>query len=364
MNVYAEKKADDQWFDLRSENERIFLKMIKYIVKRLLMLIPVLIGVSLIVFFLLRVCAPDPAPVVLGQHATDAQIEAWRDANGLNDSVVTQYVDFIKGAVTGDFGESYYTHKPVLEEIGARFPATLEIAIFAIIIASIFGIAIGVIAAVKKNSIIDNASMVLSLVGVSIPIFWLGILFIIFFVKILGWLPASGRIDSMLRPEDITGLYLIDTLVTGDFDAFKNALWHLILPGCTLALYTLAIISRMTRSSMLDTLNQDYIRTARSKGLSEGRVIVKHGLRNALMPIVTVIGLQFGSLLGGAVLTETVFAWPGIGKYTVECITKSDFPVIQAVVLIIATIFVLMNLIVDIIYAFLDPRIKYGKKEA
>lgn len=338
--------------------------MIKYIIKRLLMLIPVLIGVSIIVFFLLRVCAPDPASVVLGQHATDTAMEEWRDANGLNDPVVVQYFDFIKGAIQGDFGESYYTKTPVLTEIMARFPATIEIAVFAIILATVLGIVIGVIAAVKKNTIIDNASMLLSLVGVSIPIFWLGILFIILFARNLGWLPASGRIDPMLRPDGGSGFYLIDTLVQGDFAAFKDAVWHIILPGVTLALYTLAIISRMTRSSMLDALNQDYIRTARSKGISESRVIIKHGLRNALMPIVTVIGLQFGSLLGGAVLTESVFAWPGIGKYTVECIQKSDFPVIQAVVLIIATVFVLMNLIVDIIYAFLDPRIKYGKKEA
>lgn len=338
--------------------------MVKYIIKRLLMLIPVLIGVSLIVFVLLRVAAPDPAPVVLGQHASDEAIKEWRDANGLNDNIVKQYADFITGAVQGDFGESYYTKTPVIDEIGSRFPATIEIAVFAIIVASVFGILIGVIAAVKKNSIIDNASMVLSLVGVSIPIFWLGILLIILFTKILGWLPASGRIDVTFTVNDVTGFFLIDTLIAGDFEAFKNAVWHLILPGLTLALYTLAIISRMTRSSMLDTLNQDYIRTARSKGLGEGRVIMRHGLRNALMPIVTVIGLQFGSLLGGAVLTETVFAWPGIGSYTVDCINKSDFPVIQAVVLIIATIFVLMNLIVDIIYAFLDPRIKYGRKEA
>ncbi|MCD8328739.1 MAG: ABC transporter permease [Ruminococcus sp.] len=338
--------------------------MVKYILKRLLMLIPVLIGVSLIVFILLRVAAPDPAPVVLGEHATEESMEAWREASGLNDNIVKQYVDFIVNAVQGDFGESYYTNTSVIEEIGARFPATIEIAIFAIIVASIFGILIGVIAAVKKNSIVDNASMVLSLVGVSIPIFWLGILLIILFTKVLGWLPASGRIDVTFSVNEITGLYLVDTLIAGDFAAFKNALWHLILPGMTLALYTLAIISRMTRSSMLDTLNQDYIRTARSKGLSEGKVIIKHGLRNALMPIVTVIGLQLGSLLGGAVLTETVFAWPGIGSYTVECINKSDFPVIQAVVLIIATIFVFMNLIVDIIYTFLDPRIKYGRKEA
>ena len=338
--------------------------MIKYIIKRLLMLIPVLIGVSIIVFFLLRVCAPDPATIYSGKFASAEDMQEWREANGLNDNIVVQYVNYVKDAVRGDFGDSYYTKTPVIEEIKERFPATIEIAVFAIIVATVFGIIIGVIAAVKKNSIIDNASMALSLVGVSIPIFWLGILFIILFTKILKWLPASGRIDAILRPEGGTGFYLIDTLSMGDVEAFMNTLWHLVLPGMTLALYTLAIISRMTRSSMLDALNQDYIRTARSKGISEGKVIVKHGLRNAMMPIVTVIGLQFGSLLGGAVLTETVFQWPGIGKYAADSITRSDFPVIQAVVLLIAIIFVLMNLIVDIIYAFLDPRIKYGKKES
>lgn len=339
--------------------------MIKYIVKRLLMLIPVLIGVSIIVFVLLRVAAPDPAPTFCGKNATMEQMDEWREERGLNDNIVKQYVNFIEGAVHGDFGESYNTGEPVFNEIKDRFPATIEIAIFAIIVASVLGIIIGVIAAIKKNSVIDNASMVLSLIGVSIPIFWLGILIMILFVKILGWVPAaSGRINVTINFNEITGLYLLDAIIQGDWAAFKDAFMHLILPGMTLALYTLAIISRMTRSSMLDALNQDYIRTARSKGISEGKVVIKHGLRNALMPIVTVIGLQFGSLLGGAVLTEKVFAWPGIGSYTVDAITKSDFPIIQAVVLIIATVFVLMNLIVDIVYAFLDPRIKYGKKEA
>lgn len=339
--------------------------MVKYIIKRLLMLIPVLIGVSIIVFVLLRVAAPDPAPAFCGKNATMEQMEQWREDRGLNENIAKQYVDFIKGAVKGDFGESYDSGESVFEEIKDLFPATIEIAIFAIIVASILGILIGVIASVKKNSIIDNASMVLSLIGVSMPIFWLGILIMLLFVEILGWLPAaSGRISVTMDFQEITGLYLLDALIQGDWEAFKDAFLHLILPGMTLALYTLAIISRMTRSSMLDALNQDYIRTARSKGISERKVVLKHGLRNALMPIVTVIGLQFGSLLGGAVLTEKVFAWPGIGNHTVEAITKSDFPVIQAVVLIIAVIFVLMNLIVDIIYAFLDPRIKYGKKEA
>lgn len=337
--------------------------MLRYIIKRILMLIPVLIGVSIIVFLIMRVFSPDPAPIVLGQHATQAAVDAWRQANGLNDPIYLQYLHFISGALTGDLGNSYYTKAPVIKEIFARFPATIELAMLAILLASLFGILIGVISAVKKNSIFDNAGMFLALIGVSMPIFWLGILLIIFFSGTLHWLPSSGRIDPLLQPLDITGFYLIDSLITGDMNAFKDTLIHLILPASALAMYSMAIIARMTRSSMLETLQQDYIRTARAKGISEGRVIGRHALRNGLIPIVTVIGLQLGSLLGGAVLTETVFSWPGIGAYTVACILKSDFPVVQGVVLLIATVFVLMNLIVDVIYAFLDPRIKYSKKE-
>jgi ABC-type dipeptide/oligopeptide/nickel transport system permease component len=337
--------------------------MLKYILKRILMLIPVLIGVSIIVFLIMRVFSPDPAPIVLGQHATQEAIEAWRQANGLNDPIFVQYFNFLSGALTGDLGISYYTKVPVVQEIFSRFPATIELAVVAIILASVFGILIGVISAVKKNSIFDNAGMFVALIGVSMPIFWLGILLIIFFSGTLHLLPSGGRIDPLLFPADITGFYLIDTLLAGDLEAFGDALKHLILPGSALAMYSMAIIARMTRSSMLETLQQDYIRTARAKGIAESSVIRKHALRNGLIPIVTVIGLQFGSLLGGAVLTETVFSWPGIGAYTVTCILKSDFPVVQGVVLLIATIFVVMNLIVDVIYAFLDPRIKYSRKE-
>lgn len=327
------------------------------------MLIPVLFGVSLIVFFLMRVCAPDPAPIVLGQHATQESMDAWREANGLNDPIVVQYIDFIKGALTGDLGTSYFTKAPVTEEIMARFPATVELALVAIVLASLFGVSIGVVSAVKKNSIFDNGGMLLSLVGVSVPIFWLGIMLIILFSGIMHWLPSSGRIDPALRPDTITGFMLIDCLIQGDMEAFKDAAIHMVLPAITLSLYSMAIIARMTRSSMLDTLKQDYIRTAKAKGITDSKVDIKHALRNALMPIVTVIGLQLGSLLGGAVLTESVYSWPGLGNYTVQCIMKSDFPVIQGVVLLIAVIFVLMNLLVDVLYAFLDPRIKYAKKE-
>ncbi len=339
------------------------LTVLKYIIKRLLFLIPVLIGVSIIVFVIMRVFSPDPAPIVLGQHATQETINVWRDANGLNDPVYIQYLRFVKGVFTGDLGTSYYTKTPVLKEILARFPATIELAVMAIIFASFFGVLIGTISAVKKNSLFDTAGMVTALIGVSMPIFWLGIILIIIFSGTLHILPSSGRINPLLQPPTVTGFYLIDSLITGNFSAFGDTLYHLMLPSFTLGMYSMAIIARMTRSSMLETLGQDYIRTARAKGLTEGKTIRKHALRNALIPIITVIGLQLGSLLGGAVLTETVFSWPGIGSYTVNCILKSDFPVVQGVVMLVAITFVLINLAVDVIYAFIDPRIKYSKKE-
>lgn len=327
------------------------------------MLIPVLIGVSIIVFVIMRVFSPDPAPIVLGQHATNETMKAWRDVNGLNDSVVVQYFNFIKGLFTGDLGNSYYTKTPVLKEIFSRFPATIELAVAAIIFASLFGIIIGTISAVKKNTVFDTAGMITALIGVSMPIFWLGILLIILFSGIFHILPSGGRLDPLLVPPTITGFYLIDSLITGNFAAFGDALKHLILPMCALGMYSMAIIARITRSSMLDTLGQDYIRTARAKGVIEPKVVRKHALRNALIPVTTVIGLQLGSLLGGAVLTETVFSWPGIGAYTVNCILKSDFPVVQGVVMLVAVTFVIINLLVDIIYAAIDPRIKFSGKK-
>ena len=252
---------------------------------------------------------------------------------------------------------------PVASELAARFPATAELALCAIIVASICGIALGVLAAVKKNKLADNASMVLALIGVSMPVFWSGILLILLFSATLHILPSSGRVTPLLQPTGGTGFFIFDTIAKGDFEALGDVLVHLVLPTVTLSLYSMAIITRMTRSSMLETLNADYIRTARAKGLAKRSVNVKHALRNAMLPVSTVIGLQLGSLLGGALLTETVFAWPGIGKFAVDCVLKSDFPVVQGVVLLVAVIFVFMNLLVDIIYAWLDPRIKYGAKE-
>lgn len=337
--------------------------MLRYVAKRLLQAIPVLLGLSIVVFLIMRVFSPDPAPVVLGEHATREAMDAWRDMQGLNDPIVVQYFRFLTGALRGDLGESYYTHAAVAKEILTRFPATIELAIVAILFASVIGISLGVISAVHKGSPIDGFSTVLALIGVSMPIFWLGILLIILFAGMLHVLPSGGRIDPLLQPVGGTGLFLLDTLLSGDFEAFVDAARHMVLPALALSMYSMAIITRMTRSSMLDTLNEDYVRTARAKGLSASKVNVRHALRNAMLPVSTVIGLQLGSLLGGAMLTETVFAWPGVGKFIVECILKSDFPVVQGAVLLIGVTFVLINLVVDLIYAWLDPRIKYSQEE-
>lgn len=334
--------------------------MLKYIFKRIALLIPVLIGVSIMVFVVMHIFTSDPASIILGQHATADQIAKLRQTLGLNDPLYMQYWHFLKDALGGNLGDSLITKTSVSKELLSRFPATIELALAAIILASIFGIVIGVISAVKQNSIADYLSMVAALLGVSMPIFWLGLILIVIFAVQLRWLPVSGRIQIGLEPDHVTGLYLIDSLVTGNMTAFMDALKHIALPAIALASYSTAIIARMTRSTMLEIISQDYIRTARAKGLFEGAVVIIHALKNAMIPIITVIGLQLGSLLGGAVLTETVFAWPGVGSFTVEAIMKSDYPIVQGAVLMMATVFVLVNLIVDILYAYLDPRIKYS----
>lgn len=334
--------------------------MLKYILKRLLLLIPVLVGVSILVFLVMHVFTADPAANILGQHATQEQMARLREQLGFNKPLYVQYWDFLKGALTGNFGDSLITKTSVWSEVMARFPATVELALFSIVLASVFGILMGVISAVKQNTVVDYATMVTALAGVSMPIFWLGLLLILLFSVTLHWLPVSGRIDIGMEPAKVTGLYILDSLITGNMSALKSSITHIILPGVALASYSTAIIARMTRSTMLEIVKQDYIRTARSKGLFENTVILSHALKNAMIPIITVIGLQLGSLLGGAVLTETVFSWPGVGKYVVDAILKSDYPVVQGSVLILAAVFVMVNLIVDLIYAVLDPRIKYS----
>ncbi|KPU43105.1 dipeptide transport system permease protein DppB [Oxobacter pfennigii] len=334
--------------------------MLKYILKRLLLLIPVLVGVSLMAFVVMHLFTADPAAVILGEHATAEQIEKLRQSLGLNDPIYVQYWNFLKGAIRGDLGNSLISKTPVTTEILRRFPATIELAFAAILFASFFGIIIGVISAIKQNSIIDYISMVVALLGVSMPIFWLGLILIVIFAVTFHLLPVAGRIQIGYEPMRVTGFYLLDSLMTGNMVAFKSTLRHLVLPAIALGSYSTAIIARMTRSTMLEIVRQDFIRTARAKGLLEKIVIFRHALRNALIPIVTVIGLQLGSLLGGAVLTETVFSWPGVGSYAIDSILKSDYPVVQGSVILLAAVFVIINLIVDILYAFLDPRIKYS----
>ena len=334
--------------------------MARYIVRRLILLFPILFGVSLAVFLVMHLFTVDPAEIILGQHATPDQVAIVREELGLNKPIYVQFWDYISRAVRGDLGQSVITKTSITEELMKRFPATAELAVSAICIASVLGISLGVVSAVKQNSLFDYGAMVAALLGVSMPIFWLGLMMIIIFSVTLGWLPASGRIAIGFKPEDITGLYLVDSLLTGDKEAFWNALKHLIMPALALGAYSTAIIARMTRATMLETIRQDYVRTARAKGLREPVVVVKHALRNALIPIVTVIGLQMGALLGGAVLTETVFSWPGIGSYIVDGIMVSDYPRVQGAVLLIGTIFVLVNLIVDILYCYLDPRIQHN----
>ena len=334
--------------------------MAKYIAKRLLLLIPVLIGVSITVFVVMHAFTADPAATILGQHATADAIKKLQESLGLNKPIYMQYWDFFSKAVHGDLGQSLFTKSSVVNELLSRFPATIELACAAIIFAVLLGITVGVISAVKKNTIFDYVSMVTALIGVSMPIFWLGLMLILIFSLTLQWLPVAGRIDLGMEPVTITGFYLLDSLLSGDMNAFWSAVSHIILPAVALGSYSTAIIARMTRASMLDVINQDYIRTARATGLFEKSVILSHSLRNAMIPVITVIGLQFGALLGGAVLTETIFSWPGIGSYTVQAILNSDYPLVQGAVLFIAAIFVVVNLVVDIIYGFIDPRIKYS----
>lgn len=334
--------------------------MAKYLFKRLILLIPVILGVSILVFLIMHVLSSDPTSIILGQHATAEQTANLRKQLGLDDPLYLQYIDFMKGLCTGNLGTSLITKTSITKEICSRFPATIELAVASIIVASIAGITLGIISAIKQNSIIDYISMFFSLVGVSMPVFWLGLILIVVFSVSLHVLPVSGRITIGMEPAKITGLYLIDSLLTGNISAFIDALKHLVLPVIALSSYSTAIIARMTRSTMLEVLNKDYIRTAKSKGLSESNVIKGHALRNTMIPVSTVIGLQLGSLLGGAVLTETVFSWPGIGNYIIDSILKSDIPVVQGAVIIMAVIFVLVNLFVDILYSFIDPRIKYS----
>lgn len=306
------------------------MNMHKYVLKRILLLIPVLLGVSLLVFAIMSLTPGDPAQLILGENAPKEAVLKLREEMGLNDPFFMQYFRFVKNAIMGDFGRSYTTGREVFGEIFARFPNTLILAVIGIIISVCIGIPIGIISATRQYSFLDSFSMVIALLGVSMPVFWLGLMLILTFSVKLGWLPSGG------------------------FDGLKS----IILPAVTLGVGSAAIITRMTRSSMLEVIRQDYIRTARAKGVAEKVVINKHALKNALIPIITVVGLQFGHLLGGAVLTESVYSWPGVGRLMVDAIRQKDTPTVLAAVVFLAAAFSVVNLLVDILYAYIDPRIK------
>ncbi|MCS6847087.1 MAG: ABC transporter permease [Anaerolineae bacterium] len=356
--------------------------MARFLVRRLLLLLPVMLGILLVTFVLVRLIPGDPCKSMLGERATEEKCDAFRERFGLNDPIPVQFVRYAGNVLQGDFGVSIKNGRPVTDVLAERLPMTMELTFFAMLFASVFGIALGVISAVRHNTAVDVGAMIFANVGVSMPVFWLGLMLAYVFALALKGtplqLPPSGRLTagtdlpSLLKVwgmEDAQGLQrfmvllisnsvLLNSLIQGKFNVFIDALRHLILPAVAVGTISLAIIARMTRGAMLDALTQDYVRVARAKGLTERMVILKHTLRNALVPIVTIIGLQIGGLLSGAVLTETVFSLPGVGTQIVDAITARDYPVVQAFTVLIAVIFVVVNLIVDVSYAYLNPRIR------
>lgn len=331
----------------------------RFLLRRLGLMVLILLSVSVIVFGSMRMIPGDPAKLMLGEHAEEKLLQQLREELGLNKSVVEQYGIYLGNIVTkGSLGNSIVSHSPVIEEIGQKLPATMELALAAMILAVLIGVGTGLLAAVYRNSWIDNLSMVAALTGVSMPIFWLGLLLMMIFSAYLGWVPLSGRVSIITDIQPVTGFYTIDSLLAGDGYAFLDVLHHLLLPAITLATVPTAIIARMTRASMLEVLEQDYVKTAHAKGVAKLKVILHHALRNASIPIATIAGLQLGLLLSGAVITETIFAWNGLGSYVVNAVNARDFPVVQGCVLVFAFTFVLVNLLVDMSYFVLDPRIR------
>ncbi|MFC7044390.1 ABC transporter permease [Halobacteriaceae archaeon GCM10025711] len=332
----------------------------RFVLKRLLLLVPVLFGVATFVFAILHLAPGDPAVVIAGERASEEFIQQIRESLGLDDPIWVQYLRFLGDAVRLDFGQSYQIQRgtPVTEVLRYKLPVTIELALFGQLIGIMLGIPLGVLSAVKQDTLTDHATRVGALSGISVPIFWSGPLLILLFAQYLDWLPPSGRISTQFDIVPITGLITVDTLIQGDFAAFQSAVMHLIMPAGVIGIYSMALISRMMRSSMLEVIRQDYMRTARAKGQGAKITVMKHGFKNALIPVVTVIGIQFGTLLGGAVLTETIFGIGGIGVLLVDAIQVGDYPVVQGTVLLFAFLFTLVNLGVDITYSYLDPRIQ------
>ena len=337
--------------------------MIKFLFRRILLTLPTFAALMFVTFVAIRLVPGDPVEVRVGEHGISPErLAQFRHELGLDQPVWKQFLDYVWRLFHGDFGTSVVTNAKVTTEFFTLFPATLELGICALILAIGIGVPAGAIAAVKRGSFYDHTLMGLSLTGYSMPIFWWGLLLIMFFSERLGWTPVSGRIDLInYYFEPVTGFMLIDSLLSDQPGAFWSALGHLVLPAIVLATIPLAVIARMTRSSMLEVLNEDYIRTARAKGLAPWRVIGLHALRNALIPVITIVGLQIGTLLGGAVLTEYIFAWPGVGHWLIDAISRRDYPALQGGILLISSLVIVVNLIVDVLYGTVNPRIRHGR---
>ncbi len=336
--------------------------MLSFILRRFALTIPTLFALSFLTFVAIRLVPGDPIEVRRGERGISPErLEYFRHELGLDQPMWKQFLDYLWGLLHGDFGTSIISQDSVLKEFLTLFPATLELSLFAMLFAVVFGVPFGVLAAVRRGSIFDHGLMGIALFGYSMPVFWWGLLLVLFFSVTLDLTPVSGRLDLIYYFEPVTGFMTIDSLLSGQEGAFSSALMHLILPAIVLGTIPLAAIARMTRSSMLEVLEEDYVRTARAKGLSPFRVIGLHALRNALIPVVTTIGLQGGTLLAGAVLTETIFAWPGVGHWLIESIFRRDYPALQGGVLLISTLLVLVNMAVDILNAVINPRIRHGR---
>ena len=334
--------------------------MLRYLVRRLLLLVPILLGVSLLIFFWIRALPGSPAESLLGERATPALVQAYRHRYGLDQPVYKQYWDYLKTTAQGDLGVSVASRRTITSEIKARFPATVELAVAAMLFAVAVGVPLGFLAAKRHGGIFDNLSLVASLLGISIPIFFLAIILKYIFAIRLGWLPSVGRISVLINAKHPTNFYILDAIIQGQWSVLWDVIKHLILPAIALGSIPLAVIARITRAAVLDVQNEDYVRTARSKGLPPYTVDRRHVLRNALLPVSTIIGLQTGLLLSGAVLTETVFAYPGMGSWLRDAIFNRDYPALQGGILFLALVFVVVNLVVDLSYAVINPRIRYS----
>jgi peptide/nickel transport system permease protein len=330
-----------------------------YILRRLAHTFPVLLGVATVVFVALRLIPGDPAVAMAGEKASPQQIAQMRESMGLNRPLPIQYVEFLGRTATLQLGRSIRTGAEITTEMITNFAPTLELSISALFIALLVGLPAGILAAIRRHTVLEYLTMLGSLLGISMPVFWIGLMLIYWLGAQAGWFPLSGSLSNTTSIPPVTHLYTLDSLLAGDLDAFRDVVWHLVLPAITLSTITMAIVSRMARSSMLEVLSSDFLVTARAKGLREQAVVLRHALKNALIPVVTVVGLQFGALLSGAVLTETVFGRVGVGRYVVTAITARDYPVVQGTVLIVAVFVVLINLVVDVVYAMLDPRIRF-----